>query len=193
MHAARHYEYTSSCFADVKETKSALVLSDVVFAWSSFVWLKEVDWEVELAFVIGRRGKHIKVSVTTPPLMFDAPLKHLHRLHFHSSCCSGGRCSLLRGRVHCGQWRQRARLADEAQREAVAAGKNVWQLLSSRPCLSNNRRCERWETEWDIRTAGSARRKRGIKDSLVNHTVICNLYVSSFTEFTSCNSQKSQV
>ena len=24
--------------------------------------LKEVDWEVELAFVIGRKGKHIKVS-----------------------------------------------------------------------------------------------------------------------------------
>lgn len=30
-----------------------------------FVCLKEVDWEVELAFVIGRRGKHIKVSLTT--------------------------------------------------------------------------------------------------------------------------------
>lgn len=29
---------------------------------------KEVDWEVELAFVIGRRGKHIKVSITTSPL-----------------------------------------------------------------------------------------------------------------------------
>lgn len=28
-----------------------------------FLSLKEVDWEVELAFVIGRRGKHIRVGL----------------------------------------------------------------------------------------------------------------------------------
>lgn len=33
-----------------------------------FFSLKEVDWEVELAFVIGRRGKHIKVSSVASPL-----------------------------------------------------------------------------------------------------------------------------
>lgn len=27
--------------------------------------LQEVDWEVEMAFVIGRRGKHIKVITDT--------------------------------------------------------------------------------------------------------------------------------
>lgn len=41
------------------------MLLDAVFTSSwPFVRLKEVDWEVELAFVIGRRGKHIKVSIT---------------------------------------------------------------------------------------------------------------------------------
>lgn len=45
----------------------SLLWSCCVFA--SSWWLKEVDWEVELAFVIGRRGKHIKVSITTSPLM----------------------------------------------------------------------------------------------------------------------------
>ena len=105
---------------------------------------KEVDWEVELAFVIGRRGKHIKVSITTSPLRvtifwcFGEASRDSR---------SGGRRPLLRGRVHCGQWRQRTRLADEAQREAVAAGKNLWQLLSAGPCISNNRRCERWYKE----------------------------------------------
>lgn len=41
------------------------MLLDAVFTSSwPFVRLKEVDWEVELAFVIGRRGKRIKVSIT---------------------------------------------------------------------------------------------------------------------------------
>lgn len=57
---------------------------------------------------------------------------------------SGGRRPLLRRWFHRGQWRQRPRLADEEEREAVAAGKNLWQLLSPGPCVSDHRRNKRW-------------------------------------------------
>lgn len=77
------------------------------------------------------------------PPDFVPPIK----LQFPPFWCSGGRRSLLRGWLHCGQWRKRTWLADEAQREAVAAGKNVWQLLSSWPCISHHRCCARWEQD----------------------------------------------
>lgn len=89
------------------------------------------------------------------------------------SCYSGGGRSVLRGRVHRGQWRQRPWLADEAQREAVAAGKNIRQLLPSRPCLSNHRRGERWETTRG-RSRTSDTEKGGIKHNLANHAIICD-------------------
>lgn len=80
-----------------------------------------------MAFVIGRRGKHIKVIIDTALLQaprVDLPSDEAScnspRLPF-----SGGRGSVLRGRVHRRQRRQCTRLADEAQWEAVAAGKNV--------------------------------------------------------------------
>lgn len=47
-----------------KTWDAGAVLPDARFTLS-FAGLKEVDWEVELAFVIGRRGKHIKVSIMT--------------------------------------------------------------------------------------------------------------------------------
>lgn len=58
---------------------------------------------------------------------------------------SGRGSSLLRGWLHSGQWRQRTRLADEAEREAVAAGKNVWHFLPSGTCVGNHGLSERWE------------------------------------------------
>lgn len=59
----------------------------------------------------------------------------------------GRGCYVLRGRFHRCQRCQRTWLADETQREPVAAGKNLWQLLSSRPCLSDHLRCDGWERE----------------------------------------------
>lgn len=106
----------------------------------------------------------------------------LVKLYFHSSCCSGGRGSLLRGWVHCGQWCYRTRLADEAQREAVAAGKNVWQLLPSRPCISNHRRCERWAGTRNHKNINREKREE-LKTQL---SLI--LSVRNITELTSCSS-----
>lgn len=42
-------------------------------------------------------------------------------------------------------------------------------------------------------TAGSAKQNEGIKDNLVIHAIICDLYVSSITELTSCNYVRSEV
>lgn len=57
----------------------------------------------------------------------------------------GRSCSLLCGRLYSGQWRQRTRLADEAEWEAVAAGKNVWQFLPYGTCAGNHGLSQRWE------------------------------------------------
>ncbi|TWW60130.1 Fumarylacetoacetate hydrolase domain-containing protein 2 [Takifugu flavidus] len=67
---------------------------------------EEVDWEVELAFVIGRRGKHIKVGIAARPLTRSCEGGVLQSFH---SRPSGGRRPLLRRRFHGRQRRQRAR------------------------------------------------------------------------------------
>lgn len=42
-------------------------------------------------------------------------------------------------------------------------------------------------------TAGSVKQKEGTKDNLVNHAIICDLYVSSITELTSYNYVRSEL
>lgn len=97
-----------------KNVKLILTKYCVVWCWDIDVQfassLKEVDWEVELAFVIGKRGKHIMVSSITSYLVLSWGAV----LQIFCFCRSGGRCPLLRRWFHRGQWRQRPRLADEA-------------------------------------------------------------------------------
>lgn len=109
--------------------------------------LQEVDWEVEMAFVIGRRGKHIKVIIGSVPPKLSSVILPADKVSciFTRVPLSGGRGPVLRGRVHRRQRRQRTWLADEAQWEAVATGKNLWQFLSFGTCVSHHRLPERWE------------------------------------------------
>lgn len=70
-------------------------------SWSHLclMGLQEVDWEVEMAFVIGRRGKHIKVVIGSAPTetVTSNFACRKSELHLHSS-------SFFRRKRLCPTW-----------------------------------------------------------------------------------------
>lgn len=75
----------------------------------------------------------------------------------------GGRSSVLRGRVHRRQRRQRTWLADEAQWEAVAAGKNIRHFLSFGACVGHHGLPERWAGKHENRNSSNCQWKPSCK------------------------------
>ena len=155
---------------------------DVVFASSStFLWLKEVDWEVELAFVIGRRGKHIKVSTTTSPLMalnalmlwwniICAPL-----LVQEEDALSYVAGFTVANDVSARDWQMKR------NGNQWLLGKTFDSFCPLGPALvtTDGVKGEKGQEA----TAGSARHKGEMKENMVNHPVICDLNVPRFLRF----------
>lgn len=117
---------TAVCVKNTKQNKT----------WEQRCWLSSVlplearlnHWPPAFA---GQRSN---------PLSVHTPDTGLH----NEPLFLGGGCSLTCGRVHGGQWRQRPWLADEAEWEAVAAGKNLWHVLSAGTCPGHYWQCEGW-------------------------------------------------
>lgn len=164
---------------------------DSAFA-SSYAWLKEVDWEVELAFVIGRRGKHIKVSITS---VGHETLTLWWSIHSDSISTpvvvqEEDALSYVAGFTVANDVSARDWLTQRNGKQWLL-GKTFDNFCPLGPALVTTD-AVKGKREWAA-TAGGATQKEGIKDNLVIHAIICDLCVSSITELTSCNYVKSEV
>ena len=98
-----------------------------------------MDYEVELAFVISKRGKHIKVLYNYYYIIIIIIMKvdedrciHTPSNYFVVLSRAGVRGHVPRGWLHGGPRCECQGLADAQERQAVAAGQDLRHLLSPR-------------------------------------------------------------